>query len=105
MKLPKRVFIIDPCLGSMTGHWENFCRRFYEELTARGIDVFIICQAQTKPEIISGMNVIPTFNRNPFSNINSQTLFDQESLYFAVDFHGIDKSLFKHGDWLICPTI
>lgn len=103
--LPKRIFIIDPCMGSMTGHWENFCRRFYQEFTSRGIETFIICQAQTKPEIVSGMNIIPTFNRSPFSNINTPELYQQETLYFAVDFLGIDKGMFKDGDWFICPTI
>lgn len=99
------VYMFDPCLGVMTGHWENFCRRFHDTFVQRGVECRIFCQAETSAEIVSGMAVIPTFTRSPFIDANDPVSFAEECEFFARDFAGIDTSCFRKGDLLIFPTI
>lgn len=102
---PRRAYIIDPCLGNMTGHWENFCRRIYGELEKRGIESCIICQKNPNPAIIAGLRVLPAFTRSPYTDMSTHELYLKECLTFMEEFSLIDTGMFKDGDWLICPTI
>ncbi len=105
MTSAKQAFIFDPCMGSMTGHWENFCRRLSDELTGRDIKTTIFCQEETRDEIIRGLDVVPIFTRSPFADINSDKNFTSECKFFEKDFAKIDKSVFDKDNLLIFPTI
>src|ERR1700722_14104369 len=99
------AYIIDPCLGSATGHWENFDRRFSQELARRGYNVKIFSHLQTSEKIVGGLDIIPIFNRLPFVAMPTAREFADECRLYADDFDKIDRSMFQDGDIFICPTI
>jgi glycosyltransferase involved in cell wall biosynthesis len=103
----KRAFIFDPCMGSMTGHWENLCRRIHDEFQRRGAEVIIFGQSECDDAICHGLNVVPIFTRSPFNAIKSTKDFAEECSYFSQDFLKIDLHHwnFGPGDLLICPTL
>lgn len=101
----KRVFIFEPCLGTLTGHWESNCRRFSDELSRREIEVKIFCQINPDPNIINGLNVIPVFSHHSFADISTTETFDSETARFTKDYASIDKRMFKHGDLLLFTTV
>lgn len=101
----KRVFIFEPCLGSMTGHWESNTRRFRDEFVQRGIEVIVFCQKNPSPEILEQYNAIPVFTTHPFNPVTDKDSFEREYQQFKNDYNNIDKSLFKKGDLLLFNTI
>lgn len=100
-----RVFIFEPCLGKMTGHWESNCRRFTNELTQQGIEVKVFCQQNPDPKIVKGLDVIPVFTHYSFADTNDPADFKREVTGFASDYSKIDKSIFKEGDLLLFTTV
>ncbi|HEX4046058.1 MAG TPA: glycosyltransferase [Gammaproteobacteria bacterium] len=102
---PTRVFIIEPCLGKMTGHWESHCRRFYQELTRRGLETTIFCQADPDPQIVKDLNVVPIFTHSVFNSMPDQQAFENECDALTADLSKINSSTFTSEDLLIFTTI
>lgn len=101
----RRVFIFEPCLGKMTGHWESNCRRFFKELLERGIEVKIFCQVNPDHTIVKDLDVIPVFTHYSFADTTDPQIFDQEVEGFTSDFSKIDKSMFGKNDLLLFTTV
>ncbi len=101
----KRVFLFEPCLGKMTGHWESNARRFRDEFLKRGIEMKVFCQTDPNPEILEQYDAIPVFATNPFNPMPDQAAFDTEYEKFSADFNKINKDLFQKGDLLLFCTV
>jgi hypothetical protein len=101
----KRVFIFDPCFGEMTGHWENYCKRLYNELKARNYDVKVFGQKKFNEKIVDNLLFQPVFQHSPFVAMGNHAEFQQQTQLFLNDFKSIDESEFQDGDLLIFHSI
>ncbi|MES2217684.1 MAG: glycosyltransferase [Pseudomonadota bacterium] len=101
----KRVFIFDPCFGGMTGHWENYCKRLYNELKDRDYSVKVFGQKIFNKQIVDNLNFQPVFQYSPFVHMSSIANFQQQSQLFLEDFNSINDNEFQDGDLLIFHSI
>ena len=100
-----RIFIFDPCFGALTGHWENYCRRLYNELVSRNYIVTIFGQAESKPEIISNTVFVPHFKHLPFLTTRNTLEFEREKNKILSDLERIDINKFQSGDIFIFHSL
>jgi hypothetical protein len=101
----KRIFIFDPCFGEMTGHWENYCVRLYQELIARGCEVKVYGQKKFDPAITNGIRFVPTFEFTPFGNFTDIYDYYHRVNLFVENFKKIDEADFQDGDLFIFHSI
>jgi hypothetical protein len=101
----KRIFIFDPCFGEMTGHWENYCIRLYDELVGRGCQVKVFGQSSFNPGITRHVNFQPVFVGSPFGDYTSPAHFKQRATQVLNDFKQIDEAEFQDGDLFIFHSI
>ncbi len=100
-----RVFVFDPCFGNMTGHWENYCKRFCNELTERGYEVLVFGQAQFKLHIIQGVNFEPIFSASPYGSVANLLDLQHTADDYLDDFKKIDEDRFRDGDIFMFHSI
>lgn len=100
-----RIFLFDPCFGRMTGHWENYCKRFYNELQRYGYQVTVYGQKDPDPTIIEGVNFRPVFQHLPFLEMKNMEDFHHQARAYYRDFKSIDDNEFQAGDLLIFHSI
>lgn len=101
----KRVFIFDPCFGNLTGHWENYCRRLYQEIVDRGYQVCIFGQKKIDNNIIKDIVFIPVFEQLPFSNTHSFNNIQQQTKTILAELKSIPIDDFVEEDLLIFHSI
>ncbi len=101
----KRVFIFDPCFGEMTGHWENYCVRLYEELVARDCEVKVYGQKTFKTSIVNSIRFVPTFEFTPFGDFTDIYDYYHRVNLFVENFKKIDESEFQDGDLFLFHSI
>ena len=101
----KRIFVFDPCFGEMTGHWENYCIRLYDELVARGCVVKVFGQSKFHTSITRHVNFQPVFEGSPFGDYNHLAHFKQRSAQVLNDFRKINAAEFQDGDLFIFHSI
>lgn len=101
-----RLFVFDPYFGALSGHWENYCRRLYQELKARGYEVTVFGQTEYKNEIVKNINFEPVFQASAY-NIPLRNMLDfaRISDSFLDDFKRIDADRFRDGDIFIFHSI
>lgn len=104
-KQARRMFIFDPCFGGMTGHWENYCKRLYQELLNRGCEVTVFGQAKSKEGIVGGLNFEGIFETSPF--LPAKNMLDLKKIadLFLTDFEKLDLNRFRDGDVFVFHSI
>lgn len=100
-----RIFIFDPCFGGMTGHWENYCKRLYHELSERTHAVKVFGSKKYTPEIVGEVDFIPLFTNSTANEIKGIFDLNHQAQGFAADFNKIDMALFQDGDIFIFHSI
>ncbi len=101
----QRVFIFDPCFGGLTGHWENYCKRLYNELLNRQCEVIVYGQENYEKNIVGSLNFIPLFTTSPFLPAQNMQELLQIANLFIEDFNKIDIEKFQDGDIFIFHSI
>jgi hypothetical protein len=101
----QRVFIFDPCFGEMTGHWENYCRRMYDEIAERNCFVKVFGQKNYLNSIIQDIRFEPTFGQPPFGDFTDVFDFYRRSVPFLQDLKNLDEGEFRDGDLFIFHSI
>ena len=100
----KRVFIFDPCFGEMTGHWENYCRRLYNEIAGRDCVVKVFGQKNFLDNIVQDICYEPTFEPL-LSDFTDVFDFYRRVQAFHEDLKKIDETEFRDGDLFIFHSI
>lgn len=100
-----RIFIFDPCFGGMTGHWENYCKRLYQEILKRGYRVKVFGQTTFKKEIVETLNFEPFFNHLPFVDASDVFQLNHQVSSFEADLRKLDSTHFNENDLLIFHSI
>ncbi len=101
----KRIFIFDPCFGDMTGHWENYCKRLYQELIERGNTVVVYGQATYQSQIVGNVNFKPLFTHSPFVPTRNFFELNYQAAFFMDDLMKLDRNEFKEGDIFIFHSL
>lgn len=101
----KRVFIFDPCFGKMTGHWENYCTRLYDELQKKSYQVKIFGEAHFDKKIVADRAFAPSFDYSPCEIIKHSDDYHHQSQLFLANFRKIKDSQFHDGDLFIFHSI
>ncbi len=104
-KQQKRFFIFDPCFGSLTGHWENYCKRLYQELKNRGYTPLVFGQKNFDKRIVGPLNFEGVFEASPFLPARNMLDLKKISNLFLDDFEKIDANRFQDGDIFIFHSI
>jgi glycosyltransferase involved in cell wall biosynthesis len=99
------VVIVDPCFGGITGHWQNFCMRYRDELSERGYDVTIVGSRIHSEEYVGDSQFIPHFRRGAFEDIGSREKYLYEQQCHMNDLIGLDFESFPESTTFIFPTI
>lgn len=100
-----RIFIFDPCFGSLTGHWENYCKRLYQELIERGFQVKVFGQTQPLAGIIEKINFEPLFENSTYVTIQNVFELNFQAGLFIDDFKKVPESEFQDGDVFLFHSI
>lgn len=101
----KKAIILDPCFGRQHGHWENYCKRVYQELARLGYQVLVYGQTDNNPLITANINFIPFFSVSPFENISKRADIDTVADKILAELMCIDVNAINDDDLLLFQSI
>ncbi len=103
--MKKSVLIFEPCLGAISGHWENLAESLTGAFSKSDLDVTLFGNKDQTHLHNKNLPIRPHFNQLPYVDYNNTAIMDSAKKNYLHSFLSINLDDFGPNPLLVFPTL